>query len=77
MDGKKIFIDQGDDTELMLKCNVKSDINKVYWYVNDRFVKAAKASEAVFFKPTAGAIKISCSDDKGNATNINIYVNYQ
>jgi len=62
--------------QLLLACQAAVDVTKVYWYINDRFLQAAKPGESVFFTPDAGRIKISCSDDKGRNTDMFILVTY-
>jgi len=49
-------------------------VRQVYWYVNDRFLRAASATERVFFRPPSGAVKISCADDHGRSVNIQLQV---
>ena len=73
-DGREYMIDADEPPEMLLTCHADNDVKEVYWYVNDRFYKAAKASERVFFQPDPGEIKISCSDDKGRNTDIKIIV---
>jgi penicillin-binding protein 1C len=46
----------------------------VYWYVNDKFLQAAAATERVFFKPAPGPLKISCADDHGRNTDVIVTV---
>lgn len=74
--GLEYFIDQTDTTEIMLACHTAGDVEKVFWYVNDKFFQSAKPTEKVFFQPQKGKIKISCSDDKGRNTNIYIDVKW-
>lgn len=68
------FIDKNDTTQILLSCNAAIDVNKVYWYINDKFYKSGKATDKLFFKPPEGRIKISCTDDKGRNTDIYIHV---
>jgi penicillin-binding protein 1C len=37
----------------------------VHWYINNKPYKSVPAREKVFFMPTEGRLKISCTDDKG------------
>jgi penicillin-binding protein 1C len=73
-DKKEYIIEEGSQTELMLSCNAGNEVTTVYWYINDQFLQKAEANEKLFFKPAIGDVKISCSDDKGRNTNINILV---
>ncbi len=68
------FVDKNDTTQMLLTCNAAIDVNKVYWYINDKFYKSGKAADKLFFKPPEGRIKISCTDDKGRNTDIYIHV---
>ena len=72
--GREYLVEAGDAPEMLLTCHADNDVQQVYWYVNDRFYKAAKANERVFFQPGLGEVKISCSDDKGRNTDIRIMV---
>jgi penicillin-binding protein 1C len=73
-DGREYLVDTNEPPEMLLTCHADNDVKQVYWYVNDRFYKAARATERVFFLPEPGEIKISCSDDKGRNTDIKIVV---
>ncbi|MDJ1493297.1 penicillin-binding protein 1C [Cytophagaceae bacterium DM2B3-1] len=73
-DGREYMVDATEPPEMLLTCHVDNDVKQVYWYINDKFYKAAKATDRVFFKPDLGEVKISCSDDKGRNTNISIVV---
>ncbi|MEJ8755392.1 penicillin-binding protein 1C [Pontibacter sp. H259] len=71
------ILEQEDRQKLMLHCNAHNEVKKVYWYINDKFVKAAAANEKVFFEPTrAGKYKISCTDDQGRNTNSYVSVQF-
>ncbi len=59
-----------EQQQLLLSCTTNSEVQQVYWYVNDQFLRAAGATERVFFRPTPGPLKISCADDHGRNTNV-------
>jgi penicillin-binding protein 1C len=73
VNGREYILDS-ESAELMLSCQADNEVKTVYWYINDRFYSAASASEKVFFKPGAGPVKISCSDDKGRNSDVKIVV---
>ncbi len=78
-EGREYLVDKESPSQLMLAANTSHRVKQVYWYINDQFYKAAKASEKVFFtpgvdSPTVGSIKISCSDDQGRNSDIRIRV---
>ena len=70
------YVDTEDEMQILLSCHAANDVEKIFWYINDKFYKAVNPTEKIFFVPKEGKVKISCSDDKGRNTNINIYVKY-
>jgi penicillin-binding protein 1C len=76
VDGSEYFLSKIEKQKLLLTCQVGSDVNVVNWYINDQFLQKAKASQSIFYIPTAGSNKISCTDDKGRNSDIMITVKY-
>ncbi len=75
-DGMVYVIMDKQEQQLTLSCSPANDVSQVYWYVNDKFFSAAKPHQKIFFNPTTPNIKISCADDKGRNTNIEIKVKF-
>jgi penicillin-binding protein 1C len=75
-DGAEYLLIFGRKQQLMLSCSAENGVGKVYWYLNDRFYKAALPSEKVFFTPEAGTYKISCSDDRGRNSDVRVKVTF-
>jgi penicillin-binding protein 1C len=61
---------------LELQAQTDPEVQQVYWYINDRFLRQAQPNEKVFFEPEAGKVKISCADDKGRSADIEIEVKW-
>lgn len=61
---------------LQLAARTATDVNRVYWYINDQFFKSTGAQSKIFFNPPEGPVKISCSDDKGRNRDIWIRVTF-
>ena len=74
--GNEYLINKNKPEPLQLRCNTGNDVAKVYWYINNKFYKAADANSRQFFIPDEGPIKISCTDDKGRNRDIWIKVRY-
>ncbi len=74
--GMTYLIENRKEQKLQLSCTAAADVDKVYWYINDKFFAAGKANGTVFFNATAPILKISCSDDKGRNTNIEIRIRF-
>ncbi|MBF9222839.1 penicillin-binding protein 1C [Hymenobacter ruricola] len=67
-------LDRKDKQQMLLSCAAGSEVRQVFWYVNDRFLRAAAATERVFFRPPSGTVKISCADDHGRNVDIQLQV---
>lgn len=76
VNGTEYLIDKDNPEPLQLNCDVTGDVKKVYWYINNQFLKQADARSKEFFTPDEGRIKISCTDDKGRNTDIWVKVKY-
>ena len=74
--GFEYLINKKDPEPLQLRCHSSNDVNKIYWYINNRFYKSAYAGSGLFFIPEEGPLKISCTDDKGRNKDIWIRVRY-
>ncbi|WP_303312560.1 penicillin-binding protein 1C [Hymenobacter sp. BT730] len=67
-------LNRHEKQQLLLSCTTDNEVRQVYWYVNDQFLRAAAATERVFFQPPPGLLKISCADDHGRNTNVVVTV---
>jgi penicillin-binding protein 1C len=72
--GTEYVLNRGEKQQLLLTCAADNSVRQVYWYVNDRFLRAANATERVFFRPPAGQVKISCADDHGRNVDVRVLV---
>lgn len=75
-DGAEYLLFRSRKQQLMLSCNAENGVNKIYWYLNDKFYRSGSPDEKVFFIPDAGNYKISCSDDRGRNTDIWVKVTF-
>lgn len=62
--------------QLQLACSVGSDVQQVYWYLNDKYLGKTLSGEKLLFTPTEPLLKISCTDDKGRNSCIKIKLNF-
>lgn len=76
-DKSEYIVDSKSGDKLMLSCNAGSEVQSVYWYINDIFYRACSSKDQLFFTPQKGQTKISCADDKGRNSNIWITVSEQ
>ncbi|CAN5454091.1 penicillin-binding protein 1C [soil metagenome] len=73
---QEYLIEKEEPKQLELKCAASADVQSVFWYINDRFIRKAKPGESAYFMPEEGMMKISCSDDKGRNKDIKIKVTF-
>ncbi len=74
LDHAEYVLNRRERQQLLLSCAAGSEVRRVFWYVNDRFLRAAPATARVFFHPPEGAVKISCADDYGRNVDIQLRV---
>lgn len=68
------FLEKGQ--LLMLACMAESDVQNVYWFVDNRYYGKCGRQESFFINPPAGAITITVADDKGRKADLEISVSY-
>lgn len=74
--GTEYLVSKKNPEPLQLTCKTANDVSRVYWYIDNKFFKSANAGEKLFFIPTEGPVKISCTDDKGRNKDARIVVKY-
>ena len=73
-EGSEYFINPNHPVELELSCQAANDVERVFWYLNDKLYRKARPTEAVFFRPRPGSLKISCADDRGRHSDLRVLV---
>ncbi|MEP1032195.1 penicillin-binding protein 1C [Ekhidna sp.] len=74
VDRLEYYVDADDEKQIQLKAQSPSNTTRYFWYINDVFYKSVSRNEEIYFTPSEGKIKISCSDDRGRNQNITISV---
>lgn len=75
--GHNYYMVKDEMEALVFTCQTASDVSKVVWYVNEQVYKIAEKNESVLFYPDIeGKFKISCSDDQGRNSNIEITIDF-
>jgi len=72
--GSEYYLSENDTQQMQLACQTANDVREVYWYINDRLLQKASANKPVFFTPSLGKLKISCTDDKGRSSSISVMI---
>ena len=73
-EGSEYFINPTRPAELELGCQAANDVRVVFWYLNNKLYRKARPTEAVFFRPRPGPLKISCADDRGRHSDLRVVV---
>lgn len=68
------FINPKKPADLALACQAANDVQRVYWYLNDKLYQAAKPTETLFFTPTPGTLTVACADDKGRVSRVRVLI---
>ncbi|MBC7904619.1 MAG: penicillin-binding protein 1C [Gemmatimonadaceae bacterium] len=74
--GSEYLLSKTNPEPVQLRCKAGNDVGKVFWYVNNKFIKSSTPQTPVFFMPTEGPVKISCTDDKGRNRDVWVTVRY-
>lgn len=70
-----LIADKGEQ-KFQLACTTGTDVEKVYWYINDKYYAMANSGQKIFFSASTPLVKISCTDDKGRNSSIKITVKF-
>lgn len=73
-DGAEYLVFAGRKQQLLFKSNCNNGVKTIYWYVDKKFYKKCSPNESVYFLADKGLHSISCSDDRGRTSSINIKV---
>ena len=74
VNGTEYLLSKETPEPIQLECKTGNDVQKIFWYINDRYYKTADAGSSQFFMPSEGQVKISCTDDKGRNRDITVLV---
>ncbi|MCO5249992.1 MAG: penicillin-binding transpeptidase domain-containing protein [Candidatus Kapabacteria bacterium] len=73
LNNSKYYLAEGKG--LTFECKTSNLESDIFWYVNDKFFAKSKLNDKVSFIPKqSGKYKISCSDDNGMNSNVNIEI---
>lgn len=70
------LLEKDDPQQIMLQANTAADVERVFWFVNDKLLTSAPPSEPVFFSPTEGRSRIVCADDHGRNARLEFTVTF-
>mgnify|MGYP002859249504 CR=1 FL=1 len=71
-DEAEYLIEENSGAEMLLNAQSDNKAGKLFWYINNKMVAEAKPNQPIFVKLPLGIVKISCSDDLGRTTSIQV-----
>lgn len=72
--GSEYLISLSEPEPIQLQCKAGNDVSTVYWYINNKLYKSGNVHTPLYFVPSEGPVKVSCTDDKGRNQDIWIRV---
>lgn len=66
------LIEENSGAEMLLNAQSDNKAGKLFWYINNKMVAEAKPNQPIFVKLPLGIVKISCSDDLGRTSTIQV-----
>lgn len=60
--------------KILLDASVSNSINKLYWFIDGEFFVKCAPHEKQFYSPVSGKHKISCMDNEGNSSSVEITI---
>ncbi|MEZ5008502.1 MAG: penicillin-binding protein 1C [Chitinophagales bacterium] len=74
--GATYYLDTAANEQVLLKADAHNDVKEIFWYVNNTLVGSCATDEKFFIALPKGNIEITCTDDKGRASKIEVKVEY-
>jgi penicillin-binding protein 1C len=75
-EGAQYYINTSENQQLSLSVQASAEIEKVYWYANDKFLGQRKPTENMLFSPKPGQNLVFCLDDKSRSHKVSFKVKY-
>ena len=70
--GFQYYIDEDAPQQISLQAASAPGTMTNYWYIDDKFFKSGKAGEKIFFMPSGGKHKFTCTDEQGRTSSVEI-----
>ncbi len=68
------YLNTTEKQQLSLSCQASNEIEKVFWYANNKFLGQRKPAETLLYMPEPGQNTIYCLDDKSRSDQIKFMV---
>ncbi len=69
-----IQTDKGSEDQLPLQATVDTDVDKLFWFIDDQFIGDAGAGKVLFWQPESGNHSVRVVDDSGRSASKNFKV---
>lgn len=68
------LVEEGAGQEILLQAGVDTRTNRNYWYANGEFFRSAAPGEKVFYPAKQGKLTVTCMDDRGRSSKVEVVV---
>ena len=75
-DEYEYFLEGNNPQKILLQAASEASVTEHYWYVNNELIKKVKAGTKLFISIEKGKNIITCTDNKGRSSEIEIFVKY-
>ena len=74
VDGGVYYVNRNEIEEIVFQSYASSNVASLFWYVDDVFIQEGTSDERILWWPEEGYHKISCTDNNGMNTDIEIEI---
>lgn len=68
------FLNKAENQQLSLSCQASNEIEKIFWYANNKFLGQRKPTETMLFTPQFGQNIVYCLDEKSRSHQVKFLV---
>lgn len=72
--GSTYILNKDATPQLELLAFAGTEVYEIYWYVNNAFVGKSPPGKGLFVEPPNGPVLITCADEKGRRSSVDIFV---
>jgi len=75
-DGAVYYLDTTQNDGILLKANAGNDVEMIHWHLDDNYYGSSYKDEARFTQLPVGRTTISCTDDKGRSSEVDVIIKH-
>ncbi|MCP4122313.1 MAG: penicillin-binding protein 1C [Bacteroidetes bacterium] len=75
-DGAVYYLDTTQNDGILLKASAGNDVELIHWHLDDNYYGSSYKDEARFTQLPVGRTTISCTDDKGRSSEVDVIIKH-